>query len=264
MKINDNNGFAHFMLLAFAILAVGIYGTYTAVSNTSQVASKTLSASAYLKKCPTPRPTLSKGVTSDCVSYVQSKLSVRPVDGVFGEKTQTAVEQYQARKKVTADGIVGPCTWSLLTGGGSASCKSSRVAARSAVDPMPIDKPTPTAKPSPRAADGQQTYCTYRDGDNTRVIKQPMTLGQCKALKGSSSSTPAKTVPAKITCGYTDKAGKASTKSLGNEKACEAFKRTNSYGSCDLQTGPNRRETQKQCASHKASSPTGVGTWSAL
>lgn len=241
MKINDSNGFAHFMLLAFAVLSVGIYGTYAAVSNTSQVSTKTLSSSAYLKKCPAPRPTLSKGVTSDCVSYVQSKLGVRPVDGIFGEKTQTAVEQYQALKKVTSDGIVGDCTWSLLTGGRSAACKSSKVVARSAVDPKPI------SKPSPRAADGKQAYCTYRDGDNKMVFKQPMTLGQCKALKGRSTTTPPKATPALISCTYTTKSGEKLTKQLGNTKACKAFQDSNSYATCVRADGTREKTTRKEC-----------------
>ena len=39
------------------------------------------------------------------------------VDGIFGQKTQAAVKDYQTKNKLTADGIVGNNTWGALTGG---------------------------------------------------------------------------------------------------------------------------------------------------
>jgi hypothetical protein len=41
------------------------------------------------------------------------------VDGIFGEKTQSAVRQYQRNQGLDVDGIVGTNTWGALTGGGS-------------------------------------------------------------------------------------------------------------------------------------------------
>jgi hypothetical protein len=60
-----------------------------------------------------PRPTLRRGSKGDDVRRLQSLLAVG-VDGDFGPKTEGSVKQFQVRKKLTADGIVGPQTWGAL------------------------------------------------------------------------------------------------------------------------------------------------------
>lgn len=36
------------------------------------------------------------------------------LDGVFGENTQNAVQQYQRSQGISVDGIIGPVTWRYL------------------------------------------------------------------------------------------------------------------------------------------------------
>ena len=36
------------------------------------------------------------------------------LDGIFGANTDNAVRQYQARKNISVDGIIGPITWNNL------------------------------------------------------------------------------------------------------------------------------------------------------
>lgn len=43
------------------------------------------------------------------------------VDGIFGEKTQSAVKEYQQKNGLDVDGIVGVNTWASLTGGTNSS-----------------------------------------------------------------------------------------------------------------------------------------------
>ena len=67
-----------------------------------------------------PLPTLRRGDGGAYVRYLQSKLNsflvpTGAVDGVFGPKTQTAVEQFQQQNGLVVDGIVGPRTWAELT-----------------------------------------------------------------------------------------------------------------------------------------------------
>lgn len=66
--------------------------------------------------------TLKKGSIGDTVRYMQSRLrelgyDVGARDGVFGERTLEAVEQFQMAHSLEVDGIVGTMTWSMLTAG---------------------------------------------------------------------------------------------------------------------------------------------------
>jgi murein DD-endopeptidase MepM/ murein hydrolase activator NlpD len=47
------------------------------------------------------------------VVYLQNKLGISP-NGPFGPKTHAAVVDFQKKHKLTADGVVGPLTWSKL------------------------------------------------------------------------------------------------------------------------------------------------------
>ncbi len=67
-----------------------------------------------------PYPTLRQGDRGAYVRLLQSLLEsalvpVGGIDGIFGQKTETAVRQFQENNNLTVDGIVGPNTWSALT-----------------------------------------------------------------------------------------------------------------------------------------------------
>jgi peptidoglycan hydrolase-like protein with peptidoglycan-binding domain len=47
-------------------------------------------------------------------ALVNAGLDPGPVDGRMGKKTKRAIKEFQRRNNLTADGIVGERTWSLL------------------------------------------------------------------------------------------------------------------------------------------------------
>jgi peptidoglycan hydrolase-like protein with peptidoglycan-binding domain len=64
-------------------------------------------------------PTLRQGARSPHVAQLQARLnslgfSVGSADGVFGPRTTAAVKAFQRARGLTADGVVGPATWSKL------------------------------------------------------------------------------------------------------------------------------------------------------
>ena len=67
--------------------------------------------------------TIKRGSRGDDVERLQTMLNNAgyslDVDGIFGEKTQSAVRQYQRNQGLDVDGIVGTNTWGALAGGGS-------------------------------------------------------------------------------------------------------------------------------------------------
>jgi hypothetical protein len=86
-------------------------------------------------------PTLRKGHYGLSVQYMQDLLGVH-ADGCFGAQTDTAVRQYQSRKGLVADGIVGSCTWKALQGDSvPESCKAKS-------PPTSTTSPTSSTKPA--------------------------------------------------------------------------------------------------------------------
>lgn len=65
------------------------------------------------------RPTLRSGSRGDPVKLLQRLLNAQGAalaeDGIFGKLTEQAVRDYQRRRALTVDGVVGPMTWRALT-----------------------------------------------------------------------------------------------------------------------------------------------------
>lgn len=57
---------------------------------------------------------LRKGDRGSDVEELQKKLGVKPVTGVFGNKTLQAVKSFQRKNNLAADGIVGPKTFGKM------------------------------------------------------------------------------------------------------------------------------------------------------
>lgn len=62
---------------------------------------------------PYPGHPIKRGSKGKDVERVQRAVKVS-VDGIFGPATEKAVKGYQTRHDLTADGVVGPKTWSVM------------------------------------------------------------------------------------------------------------------------------------------------------
>ncbi len=67
-----------------------------------------------------PYPQIKEGSRGAYVKFAQALLEsnlipVGTIDGIFGTKTLSAVEEFQEENGLTVDGIVGPNTWAALT-----------------------------------------------------------------------------------------------------------------------------------------------------
>lgn len=65
------------------------------------------------------KPVVKKGSRGAAVRRVQSRLTAAGfdtggVDGVFGDRTESAVKAFQSQQGLAADGIVGPTTWAKI------------------------------------------------------------------------------------------------------------------------------------------------------
>jgi peptidoglycan hydrolase-like protein with peptidoglycan-binding domain len=61
-------------------------------------------------------PVLQKGSTDPAVRDLQEAMKALghdpgPIDGVFGDATESAVKSFQQEREITVDGIVGKVTW---------------------------------------------------------------------------------------------------------------------------------------------------------
>ena len=51
----------------------------------------------------------------------QKDYDIGPVDGIFGSGTEDAVEDFQEKNNLLADGVVGKGTWAALLGQGNSA-----------------------------------------------------------------------------------------------------------------------------------------------
>ena len=64
--------------------------------------------------CLKKMPMLMEGSKGPAVEFIQKVIKTVPVDGDFGHITKCAVMEYQEKKGLTIDGIVGRETWTAL------------------------------------------------------------------------------------------------------------------------------------------------------
>jgi peptidoglycan hydrolase-like protein with peptidoglycan-binding domain len=109
------------------------------------------------------RNTLQLGSTGKDVRELQQYLNNNganlDVDGIFGQKTLSAVNEVQRKNGLTVDGIVGDKTWMALTGSPTSGGITAPPAATPTATTAPIE--APTAKPLPTAP----TYDTTTWGE---------------------------------------------------------------------------------------------------
>jgi peptidoglycan hydrolase-like protein with peptidoglycan-binding domain len=60
------------------------------------------------------RPTLRRGAQGDAVLALQRLLRMPDANGRFGPRTEAAVREFQRRRGMVPDGIVGPKSWQAL------------------------------------------------------------------------------------------------------------------------------------------------------
>ena len=75
---------------------------------------------------PAHAGSLKRGAKGPRVAFVQKVLGLH-VDRIFGKQTKRAVKRFQRRHGLTADGIVGPATWSALKRARGRSTAGARV-----------------------------------------------------------------------------------------------------------------------------------------
>jgi murein DD-endopeptidase MepM/ murein hydrolase activator NlpD len=81
-------------------------------TNPVVVPAPVVAASVKLAK-PALKGALKNGSKGEQVKYLQQQLGLT-IDGTFDGKTHAAVVAFQKKKKLTADGIVGPMTWKAI------------------------------------------------------------------------------------------------------------------------------------------------------
>jgi murein L,D-transpeptidase YcbB/YkuD len=61
-----------------------------------------------------PGSSIKRGARGPDVRWIQQHIGVKLVDGVFGRGTERAVKEFQKRRRLKADGIIGRQTWAAI------------------------------------------------------------------------------------------------------------------------------------------------------
>ncbi|MBE9140612.1 peptidoglycan-binding protein [Nodosilinea sp. LEGE 07088] len=120
------------------------------------------------------RPTIQLGSQGESVRELQSMLLLLgyypgPVTGIYEEETATATRRFQTAAGITADGIVGPATWSRLfpTPPGEANPPTGTAPATGG-NSQPTTPPTNSASATPSTT----ALPVLRPGMEGDVVKQ--------------------------------------------------------------------------------------------
>lgn len=138
------------------LLVVGLLGTLLTVMAPAAVQAEENYPGDEIQPqemCPTPegpylQPVLRKGQYGLNVEFLQSELGIWP-DGCFGPATDSAVRAFQRANDLYEDGIVGTCTWHVLTEGTRKSgCRSYQGVSEESSTSDPDSTSTTPAQPS--------------------------------------------------------------------------------------------------------------------
>jgi hypothetical protein len=108
-----------------------------------------------------PKGLLKTGSRGKTVEDLQRELKAagcdpKGVDGQFGAKTKNAVEAFQRKHHLTADGVVGPKTWAALGGDKYESAPKNKAPAKA-----PAKKPAAPAKGTNAASQAEKYLGKY-------------------------------------------------------------------------------------------------------
>lgn len=104
-----------------------------------------------------PKIQLARGSSGPQVEVLQKALAALgvnpgPIDGVFGPKTEAAVQRFQKRAGLEADGIAGPKTMGAIEAMQKAGTNVARPKPAAAPKPVPAFAPKPVVKPAAKPA----------------------------------------------------------------------------------------------------------------
>lgn len=142
---------------------------------TSQPATATVSGGRIV------RPTLQLGSQGESVRELQSMLMLLgyhpgPVTGLYQEDTAAATRRFQTAAGVTADGIVGPATWSRLFPTPPGEANPPTATAPGSTTPPAANPPAATAPSSPSGSASATTALPVlrpgMEGDAVRQLQQ--------------------------------------------------------------------------------------------